>query len=74
MSELRRLRAGIVTAAEAIIDGDADYALAVLQALETPPEVLRAKCPRCDFRAEWPGLLDQHLLRHSEPEEVRRAA
>lgn len=60
-AEAARLRAGIVTAIEAIEDGDHGYALDVLRALdETPTRTVG--CPFCSLRFEWPGLVDHHVL------------
>lgn len=64
--ELGRLRAGIVRALEAIEDGDLIEARAILHALDEPlPRLVR--CPFCEMRFQWPGLLDRHLaISHRE--------
>jgi hypothetical protein len=62
--ELGRLRGGIVHAIEAFGDGDPDYALDILCALDdAPPATAKpVACPYCSLRFEWPGLRDHHLL------------
>ena len=59
----RILRAGILTALDALGDGDSGYAVAALDgALEGPPSH-RLRCPACTFRADWPGELEGHIYR-----------
>jgi hypothetical protein len=60
--------AAILTAVEAIEDGDLDYALAVLRsALEGQPGARRHTC-RCGAAFEWPGELERHqIVAHTPP-------
>jgi hypothetical protein len=54
------LRAAVVRALEAYEDGDADYAVALLEAALDDRE-RSYPCPECRLRFEWPGLRDSHL-------------
>ena len=57
------LRATIVSARDALEDGDYVYAAAILDsALEDGPSTRSYQCS-CGNAYEWPGLLDAHLER-----------
>lgn len=68
MSDVGRLRGGIVAAIEAFEDGAPEEGLAILRALDEEPDSRRVSCPHCTLGFRWPGLLDRHLV-ISHPEE-----
>lgn len=70
------VRAAIVAALDALEDGDADYAVALLLgALEDGPRPVGVACQECGARFDWPGLRDHHLrVAHDAELELREVA